>query len=152
MPFPIGLSESFFKRSALIRSMIADELSANKIIETLREYGLGYRRQVALADIGVLKAARERWLTIGEIEDTDELFENMFSVPNREMPKKFAYVLRGGFYDPESGMAGERYLTIGSDESRTVEDVRNAVGALKERYAEELDVESYEIVEAYKNE
>ena len=95
--------------------MVRQGMSANKIIDTLREYGLSYRRKEMLQDIRLIKSGIEVWRLWQRPKEGDVI--DLGAAPVREVriPTRYQVAAVVEMWDARGRYAGARVMALQTD-------------------------------------
>lgn len=153
MFFPKGLSDRGITLGSFLQLGVHKGLGSNKIIETLRKAGAGYRRSTMLSDIRQYVIARNKTEAIQRLPNhvippKDYFVETMKS----RIPKRYVYTYKSKYYSTKTKQLEDFYVTGQTDRLMSKADMMNRIENSMNISDESKKriLENHEIVEAYR--
>lgn len=110
-----GLSEGGRRALSFILKGLEEGLSGKKIIELLREHGLGYRLSDFYNDLRILKGEMKRWDTMKYVPKDKVISEKLYTPTEKMGKNKFITVFKLDVVDLLTGEKRIEHVSVGHD-------------------------------------
>jgi len=110
-----GISEQGARVVSFLREAARMDVSANRVLDVLREFKLGYRRSVFLRDYRIIRGAREVWQGLKYVRREAVPGVRHYMTTKSPLKTNYQTVIEMGVTHMETGESATRYVTVGHD-------------------------------------